>query len=182
MEVYLFAVSVIALIWIYPYVRFFFKRLWFYSKLMVICHRKKYQIYPTHPFALWGNINGKHCDYYVETEDTVISIKLCGALSKRNFYQFIDSTHFAIKYLRFQFRYGPSLLIEYTPKRKPAWDFQYRYQEQFNGKIFVPVLIMNPISVCITYGPYHFPVSNGTLLDECAFYTGSGFLTRLKNR
>ena len=182
MEVLFLLIGLLVFVWLLPYIRCFCKRLWFYTKLMILCRRKKYRLHSTHQFALFGSIYGKHCDYYVETDDTVISIKLCAALSKKNFYQFIDSTHFAIKYLRFQFRYGPSLFIEYSPKIKPVWDFRYRYKEHFEGKIFIPVLIMNPISVCITYGKYHFPISNGTVLEECAFYTGSGFLSRLKAR
>lgn len=182
MEFWILLIGIIALISGFPYVRFFFKRLWFYSKLVLICRRKRYQLYSTHPFSIFGSIYGKHCDFYVETDDTVISIKLCASIYKKDCFQFIDSTHFAIKYLRFQFRYGPSLLIEYTPKTKPAWDFRYRFQEHFEGKTFIPILIMNPVSLCVTYGKYHFPISNGTVLEECAFYTGSGFLTRLKNR
>ena len=78
MEVFLFILSVVLVINLYPYLRTGVKRVLMVGKLKKFCRENEYMLIPVGRFWMFAHRLGKNCDFYIETPDTVYSVKLFG--------------------------------------------------------------------------------------------------------
>ena len=92
----------ICLIILYPFIRFFIKRIILRNNIKHICRLKNFKYKANRLGDVFGNFKGKNCDFYIETPDKVYSVKLCGTFFKKNLCDFMDKTHYAIRALSFQ--------------------------------------------------------------------------------
>ena len=163
-----------------PYIRYIAKRIIFYIKLKTICRKKGYSVHMRSAFSLFAGIRGKCSDLYIHTPSSVFSVKFGGALSRLMYYHLIDETTYGIKDLRFVFAPGAGLDVPYKEKNKPKYDFYYGPHDSHTTVDTVPVFIMLPYPKAVTFGRLRETLSNGSDIGECYFYSGSGFLSRLK--
>ena len=174
----LLTVLILAFIFL-PFIRYIAKRLIFYVKLKTICRKKGYSVHLRSAFSLFAGIRGKCSDLYIHTQSTVFSVKFGGALSRLMYYHLIDETTYGIKDLRFVFAPAAGLDVPYKEKNKPKYDF-YSWLEDSTTVDTVPVFIMLPYPKAVTFGRLRETLSNGSDIGECYFYSGSGFLSKLK--
>ena len=163
-----------------PYIRYIIKRIIFYIKLKTICWKKGYSVYLRSAFSLFAGIRGKHSDLYIRTPLAIFSVKFGGSLSMSMYYHFIDETRYSIKDMRFAFAPGAGRDIQYQEKSKPEYDFYSGLADSHAAMDIVPIFIMLPYPKDVTFGPFRETLSNGNDIGECYFYSGSGFLSRLK--
>ena len=163
-----------------PYIRYIIKRIIFYIKLKTICWKKGYSVYLRSAFSLFAGIRGKHSDLYIHTPLAIFSVKFGGSFSRSMYYHFIDETRYSIKDLRFAFAPGAGRDIQYQEKSKPEYDFYSGLADSHAAMDIVPIFIMLPYPKDVTFGPFRETLSNGSDIGECYFFSGSGFLSRLK--
>jgi len=164
-----------------PYIRYIAKRIIFYIKLKTICRKKGYSLHLRSGFSLFAGIHGKCSDLYIHTPSTVFSVKFGGSLSRLMYYHLIDETTYGVKDLRFVFAPGAGLDVPYKEKNKPKYDF-YSLPEDSHATVdTVPIFIMLPYPKAVTFGRLRETLSNGSDIGECYFYSGSGFLSKLKD-
>lgn len=148
MRFLLVLVGAIAFFALIPFIRCFIKRLKCAVKLKGLCRRRGYQIYPTHPLWFFGSKHGRRCDLYVETPNEVFAIKLFGiprrltVLVMRE-----DGKYFIRRYLAFLSNNGLGIRFPINGKAKPmpAYDFRYRYRDEWEIKTPRHILLVNPI-------------------------------------
>ena len=162
-----------------PYIRYIAKRIIFYVKLKTICRKKGYSVHSRSAFSLFAGMRGKCSDLYIHTPSSVFSVKFGGAFSRRMYYHLIDETTYGIKDPRFVFVPGAGLDVQYKEKNKPKYDF-YSWLEDSTTVDTVPVFIMLPYPKAVIFGRLRETLSNGSDIGECYFYSGSGFLSKLK--
>ncbi len=164
-----------------PYIRYIAKRIIFYIKLKTICRKKGFSVHLRTAFSLLAGIRSKCSDLYIHTPSTVFSVKFGGALSRRMYYHLIDETTYGIKDQRFVFAPGAGPDVPYKEKNKPKYDFYSWPRDSHSTADTVPVLIMLPYPKAVTFGRLRETLSNGSDIGECYFYSGSGFLSKLKD-
>lgn len=169
-------IALVAFLLLYPFLRFILERMSMICKIKRICRSNGYVWQPSHRGYLFSNFKGRHCDFYVETSDEVYSVKLCGFALKRKMCNFIDETHYSIRNLHFQISYTAHG-IQYDTKSKPHWNFKAGCPKEYYVKRIIPVLLMTPVCMNVTY--MGEPVGSSDFIGECYFYTVSGFCKRL---
>ncbi len=60
----------------YPFARFFVKRCILAAKLKTVCRRSGYGFRPARKFWLFSSRRGTQCDFHIETNDSVLCVKL----------------------------------------------------------------------------------------------------------
>lgn len=88
----------------------------------------------------------------------------------------MDKTHYAIRALSFQLPHTRNA-IKYKVKTKPEYNFKYKIPETYHDKELVPIILMNPTSVNVTYNKSE--IGNSDSVGEGFFYTGNGFCEKL---
>ena len=175
-----YIILIILIFIIPPYIRYAVKRILFYIKLKIICRRKGYSVQLRNCLSLFGGMNGKYADLFVRTQSEVFSVKFGGSLSKSIYYNLIDETKYSIRDVRFAFAPGVGKDIPYKEKSKPEYDFHSGIENADFSSDVIPVFIMLPYPKDMTIGPSREALSNGSDAGEFYFYSGSGFLSGLK--
>lgn len=67
--------------------------------------------------------------------------------------------------------------FKYKVKTKPEYNFKYKIPETYHDKELVPIILMNPTSVNVTYNKSE--IGNADSVGEGFFYTGNGFCEKL---
>ena len=138
--------AVIALLLLYPYFRFIFKRLSCMKRIKKLCRERGYSIHKTGLFRIFSSNRSKECDLYIETEKEVYAIKLFGVLRRRCTLIIKENGDYFIRGYIVILSYAANLTfpIDRRFKRFPDYDFE----NKFNGECNKPlkrVLLINPI-------------------------------------
>lgn len=166
----------VCLIILYPFIKFFIKRIILRNNIKRICRLKKFNYKANRSGDVFGNFKGENCDFYIETPDKVYSVKLCGTYFKKNLCDFMDKTHYAIRALSFQLPHTRNS-VKYKVKTKPEYNFKYKFSETYHDKELIPIILMNPTSVNVTYNKSE--IGNSDSVGEGFFYTRNGFCEKL---
>lgn len=118
-------------------------------KIKKICNKKGYKTYKTRPFWFLGNKHRKKCDLYIETENEVFAIKLFGVIRKRTILIFNENDEYFIRSFFALASYGSVIRhpIDSKPKLLPAYDFRYKYKDEWEIKTPRRILLVNPVSM-----------------------------------
>ena len=157
MEFWCVLIGIIAFIILFPYIRCFFKRLKCASKISKLCHRKEYKLYPTHPFWFLGNKHTKKCDLYIETANEVFAIKLFGIPKRLSILILKENGEYFIRSFIALISYGGGIRfpINGKPKPMPAYNFRYKYRDEWEIKTPRHILLVNPVSMEFKRQPHH---------------------------
>lgn len=157
MEFWYALIGIIALIACFPYIRCFFKRLKCASKIKKFCRRKGYKIYPSHLLWLFGNKHGRKCDLYIETANEVFAIKLFGMPRRLSILILKENGEYFIRSFIVLISYGGGIRfpINGKPKPMPAYNFRYKYKDEWEIKTPRHILLVNPVSMEFKRQPHH---------------------------
>lgn len=179
---WLFLLVPLAVVILFPYIRMGLFRLSFSFRLCRFCKKQNYRLIPTHFFWMFGKTGDCRCDFYIEMQDKILSVKLCGCLFRRSNFHYIDRTHYAVQSLRFSLA-CTRFSIPYQMQSKPEYDFGYGFPKD-GAKNICPILLMLPVFSTVTKEAdgEKLPVGNGDDIGEAIFYTKNGFWNFLDRR
>ena len=150
-------IGALALIILFPYIRCFFKRCVCMKKIKKLCKRKGYRLCATHPLWFLGGKRSRRCDLYVECANEVFAIKLFGMPRRLSVLVIKENGEYFIRSFIAMVSYGGSVRfpIDGKPKRMPAYDFRYKYKEEWEIKTPRHILLVNPVSMELRRQPHH---------------------------
>ena len=157
MEFWYALIGIIALIVFFPYIRCFFKRLKCANKIKKLCRTKGYKIYAMHLFWFFGSKHGKKCDLYIETANEVFAVKLFGMPRRLSILILKENGEYFIRSFIALISYGGGIRfpINGKPKPMPAYNFRYKYRDEWEIKTPRRVLLVNPVSMEFKRQPHH---------------------------
>ena len=150
-------IGIIALIVFFPYIRCFFKRLKCAGKIKRLCRSKNYKIQATHPLWFFGSKHAKKCDLYIETANEVFAVKLFGMPRRLSVLILKENGEYFIRSFIALISYGGGIRfpINGKPKPMPAYNFRYKYRDEWEIKTPRRVLLVNPVSMEFKRQPHH---------------------------
>ncbi|MBE6638872.1 MAG: hypothetical protein E7616_05395 [Ruminococcaceae bacterium] len=160
MDFWIFLISLFALIVLYPYLRMLIKRLIMVIKLKRMCHRKRLKLHPAHLFWMFGDKIGTSCDFYIETQDEILSIKLFGVKWRLATLCFTEGGEYYFKkYFALVSNLGGMLRmpLETMHRKMHAFHFRHRFKEEWELKTTKNILLIHPVCHEIYYIPIHGP-------------------------
>ncbi len=160
--------------------RFFISRIIFAVKLRALCSSRGAKMRATSVLWWLKSINSKNCDFYIETEKTVFSVKLIGFASKKNMICFIDEKHYSRKNMSFQF-HGSAFKIEYKAHEMPAHNFRYKFGSD-HIKNWESCFVICPkiLKISKADGNAMQEICSGDKVGLVAVYEASGFLSMIE--
>lgn len=186
MEFWYALIGIVAVIALFPYIRCFFKRLKCAGKIKSLCQSKGYKIHATHPLWFLGSKHAKKCDFYIETANEVLAVKLFGMPRKRSVLIVNENGEYVIRSYIVVFSYSPGCRTPFDskPKRMPAYDFRYKYKEGWEHKNLQRVVLVTPEPIELI----HRRENGGDVLAGSnmgvrgiEYYCSSCFIKRLEN-
>lgn len=167
-----------ATLWVaYPYLRCFCKRLRAAWKIKRICQRKAYTLHKTHPFWLLGHKRYRRCDAYIETECQIYAIKFFGTPKRTVTLVLREDGQYSFRqHVAFLTNIGFAMRIpvDGKPKPLPAYDFRYKYRDEWEIKSPRRILLVHPVSMDINYLPKNgreVPVGVGEAVNGMEIYS-----------
>ena len=159
--------------------RYVVLRLIFAVKLRTLCRSQGAKLRSTSLFFWLKSINSKNCDFYIETEKSVFSVKLIGFISKKNMICFIDEKHYSRKNMSFQF-HGSAFQIEYKTHEMPAHNFRYKYTADHTLN-WAPCYVICPkiLKISKADGNSMIELCSGDKIGHTAVYEAAGFLSMI---
>lgn len=152
-----FFVGLALLVGFFPYIRCFFKRMICCIKIKGVCDGKRVILYKNSPLWFLGSRYGKKCDFYIETEDEVFSVKLFGMLQKRSKLVIREGGDYFIRRFIGLIYYGTMSAtfsaVNGKSKKIPEYDFGYKYKSKWEKKQVIPVLLVNPVCAEFVFQP-----------------------------
>ncbi|MBQ6171018.1 MAG: hypothetical protein IJK34_00110 [Clostridia bacterium] len=127
----------------FKYIRAFFIRLIFMFKLKKRCANNNAKLYSNSLLWLLGMTPHNGCDFYVETEKKVFSVKFFFTRYKRDVITFIGSSQFFWGWLRIESPTRP-VEVKHRIHKLPTIDFLYNMRNDFAGKPIMPYLLISP--------------------------------------
>ena len=157
MDFWYVLIGIVALIALFPYMRCFFKRLNCMGKIKKVCRSKNYKIQATHPLWFLGSKHTKKCDLYIETANEVFAVKLFGMPRRLSILILKENGEYFIRSFIALVSYGGGIRIPINgkPKPMPAYNFRYKYRDEWEIKTPRRVLLVNPVSMEFKRQPHH---------------------------
>lgn len=190
MDFWIFLLVIIALIFGYPFIRSFVKRLVCFFKIKKICKKKKYVLHKTHTLWFLGRKNGKNCDCYIETPTQIFSIKFYGVIRRRKTLIVLEGgTYYFRRFLWLASRYGIRAVILFLstdgkPKKMQEYNFNYKFKEEWKNKNIRKIFFVNPVPLEIRYKPGHSvedAIRSGDDINGMELWTMSGMVHTLSD-
>ena len=179
MEVIITLFAVIAWIIVFPFVRFFIKRVSFYIRLRRTCKKLGARCYGTKFMWLFSTRHSQTCDFYVETGDVVYSVKFFESIIKRAAITFINATTYSVA----KCSWCVYLYVKPKVHKLPKYNFEYNIKNEFISKNIVPIMIILPLPMFrrIQHSGYSdLEIADVTVVsDTYTIYSGKGFLKQL---
>ncbi len=125
------------------YIRAFYKRLFFMFKLKKLCANHNVKLYSNSFLWLLGMTPHNGCDFYVETEKKVFSVKFFFTPIKSRPLTFIGCSQFFWGSPGIESPTNP-VEIKHRIHKLPAIDFLYRMRNDFARKPIMPYLLISP--------------------------------------
>jgi len=176
MEFWYALIGIVAVIALFPYIRCFFKRLKCVYKIKRLCRNKNYKIHATHPVWFLGSKHTKKCDLYIETANEVFAVKLFGMPRRLSILILKENGEYFIRSFIALISYGGGIRfpINGKPKPMPAYDFRYKYRDEWEIKTPRRVLLVNPVSMEFKRQPHHggeVTVGAGDIVNGMEIYS-----------
>ena len=176
--------AVVALLALYPYLRFIFKRIISMKKIKRLCLERGYRIHETGRFTIFSTNRAKGCDFYIETEKEIYAIKLFGVLRRRCSLVIKENGDYFIRGYIVILSYAANLNfpVDRRLKHMPEYDFEYKY----NGECQKPlkrVLLLNPICtslLCESKNGWRAGLSGDEISGKMRLYTVNSFIESIK--
>ncbi len=143
---WIFIFAIIPVIVLIPFGRILVKRLILSAKIRKFCVENNLNFVGTHLLWCLGGKNGKNCDFYIESRDTVYSVKLWAMKRRHTILCFTYNGHYFIRGF-VAFASGMSMgkiPVDSKFKTLPDFDFRYKFREEWYGKDYKPILLINP--------------------------------------
>ena len=182
MEFWYALLGIIVFIILLPYIRCFFKRLACMIKIKKICRKKRIFLHATHPLWFLGNKRQKNCDFYLETANEIFAVKLFGMPRKLSFLIIKENGEYIIRSHIALLSYGGSIStpINSIPKQMPAYNFRFKYKDEWELKTPHHILLVNPVSIDFRRQPSNGPetivgagdIVNGMEIDSLSHLLG----------
>lgn len=146
MEFWFVFIGVLAFIALFCSARCLFVRLIGLGKIKRICKTKGYKLHPAHKLWAFGSKQSSKCDFYIETDNEVLAVKLFGMPRKRSVLIVNENGEYVIRSYIVVFSYSPGCRTPFDskPKRIPAYDFRYKYKEGWEHKNLQRVVLVTP--------------------------------------
>ncbi len=176
----LFLVFAVLFLVLYPYISFVLRRLFLIIEIKKVCRAKGIKYSKLSGGTVFSKSSKGGASFRCETDDEVITVKICGVISRRVFYRFIDSKHYATRNLRFQISHSSQGITYETRDKEP-----YLFNEEMNidslSKKQLHVILFYPSSAIVTYisGSEVTELSDGFSAGEGKYYTKDGFINYL---
>lgn len=150
---------ILILIFIYyacRYIRIFLKRMGLAHRVRKLCRKNALRFEKTHFFWALGRRRSKRCDFYIETPQTVFSVKLFSTPKYHSHLIFQEDGHYIIR--RFltlisTVGLGVRIPLDSKPQNVPDVNFRYRYADEWYLKNHRSILLIHPTSVEIRLKP-----------------------------
>ena len=136
-----------ALLWLFPHIRIFCKRLSLRRRLTAACKKHGWTLSPAHRFWYFGRKNDVRCDVHIVTKHDVYSVKLFAVPYRGSTLVFTGGYgYFIRRYLGLIGNYGGAAVIPLDGRRQVLP--QYRFREQFDAswetKHHHKILLLSP--------------------------------------
>ncbi len=147
MDFWIPVLSVAALIFAYPYVRVFAKRLSLKAKIMRLCKANNYHFIRNRAFWFLGGKKGSSCDFYIETPTEIYSVKLLGMKKKWSMLLLHENGDYSIRKFIMLLFAGQTIHfpIESSPCPLPAYNFRKDFNNDWDIKTPHNILLVNPV-------------------------------------
>ncbi len=157
MDFWYVIIGIISFIILFPYIRCFYKRLTCIGKIKRMCIDKGYLLHATHMFWFLGTKHSKNCDLYIETANEVFAIKLFGIPRRLSILIIKENGEYFIRSFIAMVSHGSAIRfpIDGKPKPMPAYDFRYKYRDEWEIKTPRHILLVNPVSMEFRRQPQH---------------------------
>ena len=157
MEFWYVLIGFVALILLFPYVRCLVKRLICLSKIKALCKKHHYRQHTTHPLWFLGSKHTRKCDLYIETPNQVFAIKLFGMPRRLSVLVMKEDGEYFVRHYIAMISIGQGIRFPINGKVKsmPAYDFRYKYKEEWEIKTPRHILLVNPVSMEFRRQPRH---------------------------
>lgn len=177
---WLYALGIVILLLLVPYVRIFAKRILLVCKVQKCVKKSGARLVPTHYFWMFGSRRAVNCDFYIETKDTVYSVKLFATKRRLSTLLFQSNGKYVTRGEFAIFSYGGAhkLSFDSAPRMLPRYDFQYRFAENWYLKELVPVLLVHPI--CYQIQNNGKDVTSGDMVNGVFVYSLSRLLSKIE--
>ena len=186
MEVIITLFAVIAWILLFPFVRFFIKRVSFYIRLSRACKKLDAKCYGTKFMWLFSTRHSQTCDFYVEMCDVVYSVKFFESIIEDAEIKFINATTYSVinfKWCLYLYRW---IFLEPKVHKLPKYNFEYKIKNEFITQNIVPIMIILPLPRFYKIkqsGYSDLDISDGTVVsDTYTIYSGKGFLKQISDQ
>ena len=182
MEVIITLFAVIAWILLFPFVRFFIKRVSFYIRLSRACKKLGVKCYGTKFMWIFSTRHSQTCDFYVEMCDVVYSVKFFESIIEDAEIKFINATTYSVA----KCSWCVYLYVKPKVHKLPKYNFEYNIKNEFVSQNIVPIMIILPL-------PRHYKIqqsgysdleiADGTVVsDTYTIYSGKGFLKQISDQ
>lgn len=188
MEFWFLVIGIVVLYFGYPRVRIFFKRLKFRSKVLKKCREKGLTLQATHRFWFLGGKNGKKCDFFIETEEELLAVKLFCIPRHRRVLLFTDDNKFFVRrffrHMSINGGFAVNLLdiVEGEEETFPEYKFDCSGMPVAESKPLRKLLLVNPIPMDIRIKPKRqeeYSIFPGEMIGDMEFMNMSGLLMML---
>lgn len=147
MEFWIIIGAVVAFFVCIPFIRFFIKRISLVLKLKRTCKKCGARLIPTRRFWFLGGRNGKTCEFHIETDKEILSVKLFQMLRRSSSLHFTENEEYYCEHCIITLfgKYGGSSSITYKTKPKilPYYDFSVKLPA--SDKPQRKLLLINPV-------------------------------------
>ena len=178
----------VAVVLLYPYIRFLIKRIALLVKLKSFCKREGLILHKTS--ALWwlGVRKSGRCNCYIETQKSIYSIKLFPVFKSKSCVHFLENrSYYVEKFLILFGKWGGSALFSFKSRFRKMGeiDFAYGKDEQTEPKKLTQVLMFSPSCICVKLKRANDEqiISDGDSIYECLAFSVKGLMTQIsKNK
>ena len=185
MKFILLVLLFIALLWLFPYIRIFCKRLSLRRRLIAACKKNGWRLSPTHRFWYFGRKSDERCDFHIVTKHDVYSVKLFSVKYRRSALVFTGGRGYFIRgYLGLLGNTAVMARIPLDGHRQLLP--QYRFREGFDAsweiKHHHKILLLSPTAFEIRRIPQHGReevLGTGDLVLDMNVYSLSRLLGRI---
>ena len=179
--------GIITFLVLFPYIRYFFKRLFCTYKIKQVCRKKGYILHKTHLFWFCGRKNAPKCDLYIETANSVFAVKFFGMPNRLSILIFKENGEYFIRrYIVLLSKFSGARFPTFEGRHKPIpnYDFRYQYKTEWESKTARRVLLVNPDSIEMRQQPQNggeIIVSAGDIINDMEINSLAHLLEELKN-
>ena len=185
MKFLLLVLVFIALLWLFPFIRIFCKRLSLRRRLVAACKKNGWTLSPAHRFWYFGRKSDERCDFHIVTKHDVYSVKLFAVKRRSSTLVLTGGRGYFIRgYLGLIGIYGGAATIPLDGRRQvlPQYRFREGFEASWETKHHHKILLLSPTPFEIRRIPQHGReevIGTGDLVLDMNVYSLSRLLGRI---